>query len=154
MENNQIFRRLRYAINLNDDEMIRIFKLAESDVTRSQVSSWLKKDIDPDWKALPDVQLAAFLSGLITDKRGKKDGPQPPLEKKLNNNIILRKLKIALNLKDEDILEILSLADLRISKHELSAFFRKPGQKQYRECKDQVLRNFVFGLQIKFREEK
>lgn len=154
MENNQIFRRLRYAFDLNDTEMIRIFKLAESDVTRAQISEWLKKDIDPDWKTLPDFRLATFLNGLINDKRGKREGPQPEPEKQLNNNIILRKLKIALNLKDEDILQILSLANLKISKHELSAFFRKPGQNQYRECKDQVLRNFIYGLQLRYREGK
>ena len=75
-------------------------------------------------------------------------------EKNLNNNIILRKLKIALNLKNDDMLELLTLADFKISKHELSAFFRKPGQSQYRECKDQILRNFLRGMQLKYRENK
>jgi uncharacterized protein YehS (DUF1456 family) len=154
MENNQIIRRLRYAFDIRDQEMIRLFKLGNTDVSREQVSSWLKKDIEPEWKALPDFQLAAFLNGFITEKRGKKDGPMPIPEKQLNNNIILRKLKIALSLKDDEILEILSKADFNISKHELSAFFRKPGQNQYRECKDQVLRNFMKGLQLKYREGK
>jgi uncharacterized protein YehS (DUF1456 family) len=98
--------------------------------------------------------MAIFLNGFINEKRGKKEGVQPEPEKRLNNNIILRKLKIALNLKDEDILEILMLADLRISKHELSAFFRNPNQEQYRLCKDQVLRNFLFGMQKKYLEKK
>jgi uncharacterized protein YehS (DUF1456 family) len=101
---------------------------------------------------LSGFQLATFLNGLIIEKRGKKEGPQPIPEKQLNNNIILRKLKIALNLKDEDILDLLKLAGLEISKHELSAFFRKPGQNQYRECKDQVLRNFLSGMGMKYRE--
>ena len=61
------------------------------------------------------------------------------------------KLKIALNLKSEDVLEILQLAEFQLSKHELSAFFRKPGHKHYRDCKDQVLRNFLKGLQMKYR---
>jgi len=91
------------------------------------------------------------LNGLIVDKRGKKEGPQSVPEKQLNNNNILRKFKIALNLKDDDILEMLKLADFEISKHELSAFFRKPGQSQYRECKDQILRNFLQGMQMKYR---
>jgi uncharacterized protein YehS (DUF1456 family) len=51
----------------------------------------------------------------------------------------------------EEILSILSLADLNISKHELSAFFRRPDHKHYRVCKDQILRNFLTGLQIKYR---
>ena len=68
--------------------------------------------------------------------------------------MIFRKLKIALNLKDEDILEILKLVDLRIGKHELSAFFRNPSQSQYRPCQDQFLRNFLHGMQLKYRIEK
>lgn len=152
MDNNDILRRTRYALDLNDLKMIEIFSLGGIKATREEVSQWLKKDIDPDYVALPGFQLSAFLNGLITDKRGKKEGPQPIPEKQLNNNIILRKFKIALNLKDEDILELLKLADLQISKHELSAFFRKPGQEQYRECKDQVLRNFLRGMQLKYRE--
>lgn len=154
MENNQIIRRIRYAFDIKDQGMIRLFKLGNTDVSREQVIGWLKKDIDPEWIALPDFQLAAFLNGLITNKRGKKEGPQAIPERQLNNNIILRKLKIALNLRDDEILEILLLAELKISKHELSAFFRKPGQSQYRECKDQVLRNFLRGLQMRYREGK
>ena len=154
MENNDIIRRIRYSFDFNDSKMIEIFALGDSKVTRTQVSSWLKKDIDPGYVALSDFQLAIFLNGLITKKRGKKEGPKPIPEKELNNNIIFRKLRIALNLKDSDILEILKLADIKISKHELSAFFRKPGQSQYRECKDQILRNFLRGMQMKYRENK
>lgn len=154
MDNNDILRRTRYAFDLNDTHMMEIFSLGGIVASREEISNWLKKDIDPDYAALSGFQFAAFLNGLIIDKRGKKDGPQPIPEKQLNNNIILRKFKIALNLKDQDILGLLSLADLQISKHELSAFFRKPGQSQYRECKDQVLRNFLKGMQIKYREGK
>ena len=89
---------------------------------------------------------ANFLNGLINDRRGKKDGPQPDPEPRLNNNIIFRKLKIALDLKVEDVLEILALTDVYISKHELSAFFRKPDHKHYRVCKDQILRNFLNSM--------
>jgi uncharacterized protein YehS (DUF1456 family) len=120
-------------------------------VTRAQISDWLKKDDDPAFQELSDTQLAIFLNGLINHKRGKKEGPQPVPETRLTNNMIFMKLKIALNLKAEDVLEILALAGLRISKHELSAFFRKPDNKHYRECKDQILRNFLKGLQLKYR---
>jgi len=105
----------------------------------------------PAYQECSDTQLAIFLNGLINDKRGKKEGSQPEPEKRLNNNIIFVKLKIALNLKAEDILEIMDLANLRISKHELSAFFRKPGHKHYRDCKGQILRNFLKGVQLKYR---
>lgn len=151
MTNNDILRRIRYTFDFSDSKMIAIFGLADHQVTRGQISDWLKKDDDSAYQKCSDTQLAIFLNGLINDKRGKKEGPQPAPEQRLTNNIIFRKLKIALNLKAEDTLEIMTLADLRISKHELSAFFRKPGHKHYRECKDQILRKFLRGVQLKYR---
>ncbi|MBE9536855.1 MAG: DUF1456 family protein [Proteobacteria bacterium] len=151
MTNNDILRSIRYTFDFNDSKMIDVFGLADYQVTREQISDWLKKDDDPAYKNCSDTQMALFLNALIIDKRGKKEGPQPKPEKRLNNNIIFRKLKIALNLKAEDILEIMKLADLRMSKHELSAFFRKPDHKNYRDCKDQILRNFLKGMRLKYR---
>lgn len=152
MTNNDILRRLRYTFNFGDSKMMAVFAQADSEVTRSDVSQWLKKDDDSDYKSLSDTELAYFLNGFINDKRGKKEGVQPEPEKKLTNNIILKKLKIALALKAEDMLEILTSVDFRLSKHELSAFFRKPEHKHYRKCKDQVLRNFLAGIQDKYYE--
>lgn len=152
MTNNDIMRRIRYIFDFNDSKMIDIFGLADQLVTRAQISDWLKKDDDPAYQKLNDHQLAIFLNGFINDKRGKKEGNQPLPEKRLNNNIIFRKLKIALNLKDDDILGILDLVEMHISKHELSAFFRNPDQNQYRPCEDQILRNFLHGLQIKYHD--
>ena len=154
MTNNDIMRRIRYTFDFNDTKMIEIFSLADYQVTRAQISDWLKKDDDPAYQELLDYQLAIFLNGFINEKRGKKEGAQPVLEKKMNNNIIFRKLKIALNLKDDDILDIFKLVDLRISKHELSSFFRNPNQDKYRPCKDQFLRNFLHGMQIKYHVNK
>ncbi len=151
MTNNDMFRRIRYIFDFDDAKMIELFALADLAVTRAQVSDWLKKENDPAHRRLNDNQLAIFLNGLITDRRGKKDGPTPASEQKLNNNIILRKLKIALNLKDQDMLDILDEVGMHISKHELSAFFRHPEQRQYRPCQDQILRNFLQGMQIKYR---
>ncbi len=133
--------------------MIAVFAQAELEVTRSQVSDWLKKDEDPEQKPCDDRTLACFLNGLINELRGKKEGAQPEPEDRLNNNIIFRKLKIALNLQADDILKILALVDITISKHELSAFFRKKGHKHYRECQEQILRNFLHGIQLQYRKE-
>jgi uncharacterized protein YehS (DUF1456 family) len=150
--NNDILRRIRYIFDFNDSKMIAIFGLADHHVTREQISDWLKKDDDPAFQECSDAQLAIFLNGLINDRRGKKEGAQPQPEQRLTNNIIFRKLKIALDLKAEDILGILELSDVHISKHELSAFFRKPDHKHYRDCKDQVFRNFLNGIQLKYRD--
>jgi uncharacterized protein YehS (DUF1456 family) len=154
MDNNDIIRRLRYAFDLNDDLMIRLFALGSLQVSRAQISDWMKRDDDPAFRKINDKHLAQFLNGVIIEKRGKKEGALPPSEKRLNNNIILRKLKIALSLRDDDMTEILKLAGVTISKHELSAFFRNPKQSQYRECKDQIMRNFLQGLQLKLNGPK
>jgi len=151
MTNNDVLRRIRYTFNFDDTKMIAIFGLGGLEVTRAEMSDWLKKEDDPDYRSCSDVQLASFMNGLIVDKRGQKDGPPVPPETSLNNNIIFRKLKIALNLQADEVLELIKRADFSMSKHELSAFFRKPGHKHYRECKDQVLRYFLKGVQLKFR---
>jgi len=151
MNNNDILRRVRYIFNYNDTKMMELFSLAGYNVTRAQLSEWLKPDDNPECKVITDYQLALFLDGFIVEKRGRKDGEQAPAEKKLTNNIVFRKLKIALALKDDDIIAILDLVDFRMGKTELSAFFRNPGQNQYRPCKDQILRNFMGGLQAKYR---
>jgi len=151
INNNGILRRIRYVFDFSDSQMISIFHQADFSVTRAEISDWLKKEDDPGCRVCTDSHLAFFLNGLINETRGKKEGGQPEPEKNLSNNAILFKLKIALNLKAEEVLYILSLADATISKHELSAFFRKPGSRQYRKCNDQILRNFLTGLQRKYR---
>jgi len=151
MTNNDILRRIRYTFSFDDTKMIAIFGMGGLDVTRAEISDWLKKEDDPDFHKCSDVTLASFLNGLIIDKRGKKDGPQPEPETSLTNNIIFRKLKIALNLQADEVLMLIKRADFSMSKHELSAFFRKPDHKHYRKCKDQVLRYFLKGVQLKYR---
>ncbi len=151
MTNNDVLRRVRYTFDFDDSTMIRMFALAGLEVTRAQISDWLKKDEDPDFQKCSDRELAIFLNGLIVDKRGKKDGPQAEPETRLSNNIVFRKLKIALNLQADEVQALVNQGDFNISKHELSAFFRKPGNRHYRECKDQVLRNFLKGVQQKYR---
>lgn len=151
MTNNDILRRIRYTFDFSDSQMIALFALADYEVTREQISDWLKKEEDPAYQLCSDRHLAIFLNGLINHNRGKKDGPQPEPETQLTNNIIFRKLRIALNLKEADIMEIMALTNLSLSKHELSALFRKPDHKHYRECQNQILRNFLMGMQLKFR---
>ena len=131
--NNDILRRIRTIFDFNDEQMITVFGLADYEVTSEQIRDWLKKDDDPAYQPCSDNQLAIFLNGLINHKRGKKEGTQPEPEQLLSNNIIFMKLKIALNLKADDVLQILSLVDADISKHELNAFFRKTGKQLNRE---------------------
>jgi len=133
--------------------MIAIFGLANVTTDRKEVSAWLKQDDDTDFEERSDASFAAFLNGMIVALRGEKEGEPPRAETKLNNNMVFMKLKIALSLKADEILQILESAGQEISKHELSAFFRRPDHKHYRECKDQILRNFLNGLKINYRAD-
>ncbi len=151
MTNNDVLRRLRYVFNFNDDTVMRLFRHGGRPVDRAQISAWLKKDDDEAFSEIADRDLAIFLNGFIVDKRGKREGPSPGPETELTNNAILTKLKIALALKAEDMLAVLEAGGMALSKPELSAFFRKPNHKHYRQAKDQVLRNFIKGLQAKHR---
>lgn len=153
MTNNDILRRLRFIFDLNDSTMISIFGLGGKAVVRSDLNSWLKPEHDDLLRPLLDIDFDMFLNGFITFNRGSRDDVTLVPSKRIDNNLILKKLKNALNLKDVDIVDILSLADFRFSKHEVNALFRSPSSDKYRVCKNQVLRNFLVGLQNKYRPD-
>lgn len=153
MKTNDCLRRLRYILALDDAAMMATFADGELSVTREQVSNWLKRDDDPSWQICLDQELASFLNGLIIRKRGRRPGPPVAAEARLTNNIVLKKLKIAFSLEADEILKLLAQQSVNLSKHELSAFFRKPNHRHYRECKDQVLRNLLSALQRKLRPD-
>lgn len=152
MTNNDILRRLRFSFEFSNNQVKALFASADLNVNISLIEQWLKKEDDDSFESINDLHFSAFLNGLIHHYRGKQDGVQRPPEKRLNNNIIVNKLKIALNLKAEDIIDMLSNVDFNLSKPELSAIFRKPDHKHYRECKDQLLRNFLSAIQLKYRK--
>jgi len=148
--NNDVLRRLRYTYDFDDRGTIALFEMGGLKVTREQISNWLKKDEDPQFEACGDKELTAFLDGFIAHMRGKRDGPAPP-PAPLTNNLILRKIKIALNLREEDMHEVMDAAGMPLSRPEMSAFFRKPDHRHFRLCQDQILRRFLRGLQFKVR---
>lgn len=152
MTNNDILRRIRYTFNLRDEKMVAIFAHADCKVSEGQVQNWLKKDDDASMVEIIDVELASFLNGFIIEKRGKREGEQPKPEKTLTKNIMLMKLKIALQLQNDDIVALLASTGFTLGKSELTAFFRKPDHKNYRHCKSQFLRNFLQALQDKHRK--
>jgi len=154
MTHNDVLRRIRYIFDLNDNNMIEVFACADRSVTREQVCAWLKQEEETGYQEIDDVHMAIFLNGWINARRGRREDPQPAPEGNLTNNMILMKLRIALNLQSDDILALLENTGLTFSKHELTALFRKPGHKHYRRCEDQLLRNFLKGLQLRFRDEE
>jgi len=154
MTNNDIVRQLRYALNINDSTMIEIFKLADHEIEQSHLTGLLKKEDEGGFVNCSDDVLRYFLDGLILHKRGRKEikpGETRKSDSRLTNNTILKKLRIALELKEDDMLGILKLASVDISKSELTALFRKEGHKNYKECGDQFLRKFLKGLIVRYR---
>lgn len=163
MTNNDILIRLRYAFDIKDTDMVEIFKHGGVEVTRDEVRMLLTKPKEEsdgfDDILCTNFMLESFLNGLIIFKRGKQDPkpgqPEGPVMSLANgghvNNVLLKKVKIALSLTSEDIIDILKSAGVTISKGELSALLRKEGHKNYKECGDKYARNFLKGLAIKYR---
>ena len=154
MTGDDVLRRLRYALDINDSTMIGIFRLSGHSVEHSVLFSMLKKEDESGYLDCGNVTLGLFLDGLIIHKRGLKDsavGHSAKTDVALTNNDILKKLRIALELKEDDLIAIMKLADIVISKSELTALFRNKEHKNYKECGDQFLRNFLKGLTLRNR---
>ncbi|RPW07652.1 DUF1456 family protein [Pseudomonas aeruginosa] len=148
MLNNDVLRSLRYLLDLPDAHLAPFGEQVEADL----LEAYLKKEDEDGFQACPDRYLARCLDGLIIQRRGRDESrPLPPLELPLSNNMILKKLRVAFELKEEDLHAILASVDFPVSKPELSALFRKPGHSNYRTCGDQLLRNFLKGLTLRVR---
>lgn len=157
MIHNDILRRLRYALKLDDKATISIFKLVNYDMEPEYLTSIMKKEQEPGFTVCRDKILSLFLDGLIIKNRGKQKDKEPEVLKTgqiLTNNEILRKIRIAMTYKDDDIIELLQKANFKASKNEISALFRSANHRNYKECGDQFLRNFLQGMVKKYRPEK
>lgn len=151
MDNNYVLRSLRYALKISDSKMAEIFSLGGHQTTKNEILALLKPEEDKDLMLCSNQVMVSFLDGLIIYKRGKQEGKAeaPQKQSDLNNNIILKKIRIALNFKEEDMLATFKLAGLEVSKAELTAIFRRQVHKNYKECGDQFVRNFLKGLALK-----
>jgi len=154
MTKNDIFRRLRYAMNINNQTVVEIFRLAGLKMGQSDITSLVKKEEEEGFQECSDQVLEAFLDGLIALKRGKREGePEAPKQAtELTNNDILKKIRIALALKEDEMLAVFKLAQFSVTRSELSAVFRAKGHENYKPCGDQMLRNFLKGLTVKYRD--
>lgn len=161
MNNNDILRRLRFAFDFTDQDAVSFFSLDPSSnapMDKSGYLTRLAKDDATDFTPCTDGELCAFLDGFVVHQRGLREptpAPQPPKSEdfRLSRNDVLKKLRIALTFREEDMLETLEIGGAKLSRGELGALFRKPGHKHYRECGNQVLRNFIKGLTEQIRGE-
>lgn len=152
MIHNDVLRSLRYLLNISDGKLVDIIQLGGLNVPIEAVRSYLKKEEEAGFTRCPDAVMGHFLDGLVIHRRGRDDSrPPQPLQLPVTNNDILKKLRVAFELREDDIRDILAGVDFPVSKPELSALFRKQGHDNYRPCGDQLLRNFLKGLTARLR---
>ena len=152
MLNNDVLRSLRYTLDISDAQMVDIIKLSGKQVAPSDLAAMLKKEDEEGFTPCDDELMAHFLDGLVFFKRGKDDSRRAqPLELPVTNNMVLKKLRVAFELKEDDMHTIMNSVDCPVSKPEMSALFRKFGHSNYRTCGDQFLRNFLKGLTLRVR---
>lgn len=154
MINNDVLRSIRYMLDLSDAKVIEIIQLSDPDasLSREDVQAFLRKDDEEGYVECSDVVLAHFLDGLVFHFRGRNpDLPPRPVEKRISNNVVLKKLRVAFQLKDADMHQIFEDAGFPVTKPELSALFRQADHKNFRLCGDQLLRNFLKGLTLRVR---
>ena len=154
MINNDILRSIRYMLDLSDNKVIEIIRLADPDfaIDKDEVRAFLLKEDEPGHVACSDKVMAHFLDGLVIHRRGRDESlPPRPVEKRINNNVVLKKLRVAFELTDVDMHQIVVDAGFPVSKPELSALFRQAGHRNFRPCGDQLLRNFLKGLTLRVR---
>ena len=151
MTNNDVLRSLRYALELDNGTLVECFALADVDMPLTFLASLLKKDDEPGFEPLSDELLVRLLDGLVVKLRGpREEATSRPAEAPgpLTNNRILRSLRIGLGLKDTDVLGIMQLAGVTVTKSELGALFRREDHRNYQPCGDQFLRNFLKGTAL------
>jgi uncharacterized protein YehS (DUF1456 family) len=152
--NNDILRRFRYALDISNPKMLEIFRTAGQDIDQTALLALLKKEGEEGFRDCSTSLLESFFDGLISVRRGRQEGASPKSTssgKERTNNIILRKMRIALEMKDEDMLAVMALAGVIVTKSELGALFRGKEHKNYKECGDQFLRSFLNGLTHRYR---
>lgn len=154
MINNDVLRSIRYMLDLSDAKLIEILQLSDPEacLSREDVQAFLRKDDEEGYAECSDVVLAHFLDGLVFHFRGRNpDLPPRPVEKRVSNNVVMKKLRVAFELKDADMHRIFEDAGFPVTKPELSALFRQADHKNFRLCGDQLLRNFLKGLTLRVR---
>jgi uncharacterized protein YehS (DUF1456 family) len=147
MLNNHILRSLRGLLEADAAQIAELARLSGGELDVAEAEALLRRPGEPGWRECSDAHLAHVLDGLVIRQRGRDDDRPPrPIETPVTNNMVLKKLRAAFELHDEDVHAILESADVMLSKGELNALFRKPDNKHYRPCSDELLEAFLEGL--------
>ena len=155
MTNNEVIKSVRYTLEIKNREVVAMFKAGGLELSVLDVVDLFKNEEDEGFVQCPAETIHAFLDGLIFECRGPSDGPAKKIStSNINNNMILRKLRIAFEMRDSDVVDTLRDVGFSVSKSEISALFRAPNHRHYMECGDQFLRNFLKGITHRFRSNE
>jgi uncharacterized protein YehS (DUF1456 family) len=149
MTHNDVLRSIRYLMNVSDSTLADICRLGNLDVGTSDIVAFLKKDDEAGYVGCSDRVMAHFLNGLVVYKRGADPSrPPQPIEIPVTNNDVLKKLRVAFELKDSDIIALVEKTGFHVTKAELGALFRRPDHRNFRACGDQFLRNLLKAMSL------
>lgn len=152
MINNDVLRSVRFMLKIDDAALAALVTQGGGAVALDELRSFLKREDEPGFKLCDNTVMAHFLDGLIIHRRGRDEAAPPrPVETTITNNTVLKKLRVAFELKEDDLVALIAAAGFQVSRPELSALFRSPGHKNFRPCGDQFLRNFLKGLTARVR---
>ena len=148
---NEILYRIQKALKLSLDDMLKAYKLEAYDMEAGHLASLLQKRLNKGFVVCSHEELGVFLDGLVSLKRGpspkKSTSDKDKLQAvELTNNLILKKLRIALELKEAEVEIIFGLAEVELSKQQLASLFRKETHKNFRLCSNTLLMGFLEGL--------
>ena len=147
MQTNDILFKITKALSLDTKQTIEAYELADFEMTEERLSSILKRRQDDGFEQVTFEELGTFLDGLVLLKRG-------PSEKEVNkdevveltNNLILKKIRVAMELKEAEMLILFGLAEVALTKRQIGSLFRKEGGKNFKVCSDELLMAFLDGL--------
>lgn len=154
MISNDVLRSVRYMLNVSEETLASIIRLGGIEVPVEEVSAYLLRDDQPGYRPCHEKVMNAFLDGLVTHRRGPREDAKPRPPEPLTNNVVMKKLRVAFELREDDLLEMMKAAGFQVSRPEMSALFRAPGHNNYRPCGDQFLRNFLKSLTARVRPER
>jgi uncharacterized protein YehS (DUF1456 family) len=147
MQINDILFKIKTALSLSNSEIIEAYKLADFTMSEERVSNIVKRHQDKGYEEATYEELGLFLDGLVVLKRGensKKVDSDEVVE--LTNNLILKKLRVAMNLKESELVIIFALAEVTLTKRQIGSLFRKEGGKNFKACSYELLMAFIEGL--------
>ena len=152
MDNNTILRAVRFALRLEDQDVARVFRLGGARLNVDDVLPRMGRSDEPGAIYCEDDLLEAFLDGLIVERRGPPPaGGSPRVRQPLTNNEVLKKLRIALEMRETDVMDAVRKGGSALSAGEVRALFRAPAHRHHRPCGDQLLRCFLRGVTLQLR---